>query len=1223
MKYIFAIIAGIIVGLMSHQGNGYILGGIIGYIWVYILDLNRKINELEKIVDKKQQRIKDSDFLANNPEIEPTKKYPDIETDTITATDNVVETPVVVQQALQKDSEKNTTAKVTDNHEDASPVMLTQAETNEDDQSTISQSQDSDRDLIKKMSPEHYNEEKQSDHTIPFSEILNPKTSTKSKAAVINTEPSAIELGFNKVKSWVVGYFTGGNLMVRTGMLLLFIGVAFLLKYVAERTVVPVEYRYIGVSLASFIMLVLGWKLRKKRPGFALSLEGGGIGILYLTLFAAMRIHQLLPPHVVLILLVSIVLFSAILAVVENSMALAIIGMIGGFAAPILTSTGSGSHVQLFSYYLLLNCGVFAIAWFKSWRLLNVLGFIATFGIGTLWGYKYYKPEFFLSVEPFLIGYFLLYTIIAVLFAIKQPPKLKGIMDGTIIFGTPLVGFSLQAALLKDSEYGLAYSALALGVFYVVLAFLVKLMKKPYMKDLIESFVALGIGFATLAIPLGFDGRVTSAMWVAEGSALIWVGIRQSRLFPRFSGYALTALGAAAFFVDPRTTFETLPWINADFIGSLIIVSATAFISLYSRKHVTRLFDWESKMIPQGMMFVSVVWWVFAGINEIKVHYEVTEFLYLQIFLALTVFALMFVANKIKFDLIKILSIGTALMMLAVIDTSLPNMDRQNTVFLNIRFVGFIIMALVHLYLSWYWASQKRHKLPELYSYFSYVFLFLGLINWLLTFVLEITLYYPIPKFLLVEMMMALTALVMMLLGIRLKLFSYKLSSTIVVLLMLLSFILVPRVNLELPMFANIRFLGFVTYCLTHFITAWYWQRANKPVDESNNSLLMMISNIVLSIALVSWVAFGYMELQSYLLGMSFVNSGLVFISLSVVVWVLLAHKLNWKSLHMVKYAYSLYLAYMCLAIFVDGYKFHQSYGLLVWALALLVNYWLLRIYDKKMQYSHIYHLLSLLLFSFVAVFELHQFSQHLFGAGSIWLNGTVTVGFLIISTALYLLKNTQIWPFKDQKTTYFNHGLLVLLTATFISVLHNHFTPPGSLSFVPYLPLLNILDLSGFAFVLLVYQVFKSQIIAVFDESKRTVYTLLALTAFIVLNASMLRCFHFWYAIEYKWSVMFKTLMIQSGFSILWSLTAVILMVLAAKKHIRTMWLVGLGLMVVVVAKLFLIDMSASGTVERIIAFLSVGVLLSLVGYFSPLPPDIEKIDRKGTDKVEVEQQS
>jgi len=102
-----------------------------------------------------------------------------------------------------------------------------------------------------------------------------------------------------------------------------------------------------------------------------------------------------------------------------------------------------------------------------------------------------------------------------------------------------------------------------------------------------------------------------------------------------------------------------------------------------------------------------------------------------------------------------------------------------------------------------------------------------------------------------------------------------------------------------------------------------------------------------------------------------------------------------------------------------------------------------------------------------------------------------------------------------------------------------------------------------------------------------------------------MLRCFHFWYQIPHQWGDMWASFMIQTGYSILWTVTALILMIVSTKKEWRPLLLTGMGLIIAVVAKLFLVDMSASGTIERIVAFLSVGVLLSVIGYFSPIPPD------------------
>ena len=108
---------------------------------------------------------------------------------------------------------------------------------------------------------------------------------------------------------------------------------------------------------------------------------------------------------------------------------------------------------------------IFAIAWFKAWRALNVLGFAFTFGIGTLWGIDAYEPELFATTEPFLVLFTLLYLAIPVLFAMRvEPPKLRGFVDGTLVFGTPLVAFALQAELVADTEYGLAISAVALAL---------------------------------------------------------------------------------------------------------------------------------------------------------------------------------------------------------------------------------------------------------------------------------------------------------------------------------------------------------------------------------------------------------------------------------------------------------------------------------------------------------------------------------------------------------------------------------------------------------------------------------------------------------------------------------------------------------------------------------------------------------------------------------------
>jgi uncharacterized membrane protein len=255
---------------------------------------------------------------------------------------------------------------------------------------------------------------------------------------------------FPRDSSLLWRWITGGNTLVRVGIVILFFGIAFLLKYAYEHTHVPIELRLTGVAVTAIVLLLIGWRLRLERPGYALALQGGGVGVLYLTVFAAFRLYQVLPPEAALALLFLIASLSAALAVMQDAQSLAALGASGGFLAPILASTGTGSHVMLFSYYVILNSGLLGIAWYKAWRPLNLLGFLFTFGIATVWGGRFYRPELFATTEPFLVIFFLFYLAIPILFARRRATELKNYVDGTLVFGMPLVAFGLQTQLVRN-----------------------------------------------------------------------------------------------------------------------------------------------------------------------------------------------------------------------------------------------------------------------------------------------------------------------------------------------------------------------------------------------------------------------------------------------------------------------------------------------------------------------------------------------------------------------------------------------------------------------------------------------------------------------------------------------------------------------------------------------------------------------------------------------------
>ena len=419
--------------------------------------------------------------------------------------------------------------------------------------------------------------------------------------------PNFIERGISAVKRW----FTEGNVPVKIGMLVLLAGVAALLKYVSDQgwLVLPIELRLAGVTVGALGLLAFGWHQRERRRLFALALQGGAIGVLLLTIFAAFKRFELLNPGFAFASSIVLVAGLCVLAVVQNSRTLAVLGILAGFMAPLWLSTGSGNHVGLFSYYAVLNAGIFAIAWFRPWRALNLLGFAFTFGIGTFWGVLQYAPDKFSSTEPFLLLFFAFYLLIPLLYARRQPAGRRDLVDGSLVFGTPLVAFSLQTGMLHEQPMTLALCALGLAAIYAVLAR--ALIARASYTVLAQSHAVLAVGFATLAVPLALSARATGAVFALEGAGLAWLGLRQKRWLPQVSG-ALLQMGAAfAFVAGGDHWHEDLRFLlNPTAIGALLLAVA-GFASAWSYQRR------ERHEIALVYYLWGLLWWLGGLVHEI------------------------------------------------------------------------------------------------------------------------------------------------------------------------------------------------------------------------------------------------------------------------------------------------------------------------------------------------------------------------------------------------------------------------------------------------------------------------------------------------------------------------------------------------------------------------------------------------------------------------------
>jgi len=172
-----------------------------------------------------------------------------------------------------------------------------------------------------------------------------------------------------------------------------------------------------------------------------------------------------------------------------------------------------------------------------------------------------------------------------------------------------------------------------------------------------------------------------------------------------------------------------------------------------------------------------------------------------------------------------------------------------------------------------------------------------------------------------------------------------------------------------------------------------------------------------------------------------------------------------------------------------------------------------------------------------------------------------------------------------------------------------------GDAAPLPYLPFLNPIDLAaGLAIAALAY---RRRMLTKADPQPRLAAWIagtgglgtLAALGFVAINGIWVRTAHHFMAVPWDYTTL-SSPTVLTGFSILWTLIAMGLMLYAKRAGQRLPWLAGAVLLGVVVAKLLFVDMSQAEGIARIVAFIGVGVLMLLIGYFVPLPP------RKGTEE-------
>jgi len=334
----------------------------------------------------------------------------------------------------------------------------------------------------------------------------------------------------------------GGSLLNRVGVVAFVFGVAFFLKYAFDNRWIGETGRVILGLFAGLVFLGLGERYqRKDYPRFSQGLTGGGIALLYLSIYAAFGFYHLIPQVPAFGFMICVTAASVVLAVRYRALPIAILATLGGFLTPFLLSTGVDNQRVLFSYIFLLNLGVLGLAYFKNWQLLNYQSFILTAITFIAWMVRFYVPEKLWTTVFFLTLFFLVFAFLAILYNIihsrsaTAPELILAFLNAGLYFGAMYL-------LLEDKYHDyLGLFSLAMAGIYIGLSYFTHARHEKG-RFLIWMFLGLAATFVTLAIPIQLKQNWVTIGWAVEGAILSYIAFRYRSWNVFLAAFAILAL---------------------------------------------------------------------------------------------------------------------------------------------------------------------------------------------------------------------------------------------------------------------------------------------------------------------------------------------------------------------------------------------------------------------------------------------------------------------------------------------------------------------------------------------------------------------------------------------------------------------------------------------------------------------------------------------------------
>ncbi len=353
-------------------------------------------------------------------------------------------------------------------------------------------------------------------------------------------KPDTVSPSFPAQKSRDLEARIGGVWLNRVGMLVFLLGAAFFLKLAYDWGWINETVRIAVGILTAAVLLWLGE--RNRRRGFIAygqGLTGGGIALLYFTIFASFYYYKLIPDSTGMSLLILVTIGAVLLALYQSARAVAVLGLLTGFLNPALFVAEEPRFVLMMLYLILLNLGLMAMVYFKRWRFLGTISFFLTGGF-LVWTvlYRLGNPALGLpatAAQLYFTIFLLLFLAPLLLCVIVQRRPLEPPELGLMITGAAFYYGLSWLNLHGDYPDAVGWFTLALAALYLLVGFLLLPASRRDPRAYFTAF-ALSAALLVLFVPLQLKDCWIFVGWCLQAALLCYLGLRLAdrRIHPGF-----------------------------------------------------------------------------------------------------------------------------------------------------------------------------------------------------------------------------------------------------------------------------------------------------------------------------------------------------------------------------------------------------------------------------------------------------------------------------------------------------------------------------------------------------------------------------------------------------------------------------------------------------------------------------------------------------------------